>query len=87
MTKGRKNWAALVSKAREEQAPSLNVAPQVAQRIAWSSTLSVSTGPTWAAVGMSIAAALMMMLTASLTGVSWDDPLGDWLSSFFMVMS
>jgi len=87
MRNDRTHWETLVSKAREEPSPALDVTAQVAQRIAWTSTLPISTGPTWSAAGLSIAAALMMMLTASLTGVSWDDPLGDWFSSIFMVMS
>ncbi len=87
MTNNRTHWDALVSKAREESAPSLDVAADVAERIAWTSTLPMSMSPTWSAAGLSIAAALMMMLTASLTGVSWNDPLGDWFSSMFLVMS
>lgn len=87
MTSKRTNWETLASKAREASAPSLDVTDGVAKRIAWTSTLPMSTGPTLSAAGLSIAAAVMMMLTASLTGVSWNDPLGDWFSSLFLVMS
>lgn len=87
MTTNRTNWNALVNTAREESAPSLDVAADVAERIAWTSKLPMPTSPTWSAAVLSIAAALMMMLTASLTGVSWNDPLGDWFSSLFLVMS
>ena len=92
MTNGRINWEALTSKAREESAPSLDVSPLVAQKIASANPISVSACPTWSttelsATGLSIAAALLMMLTVAMTGVSWDDPLGDWFSSLFLVMS
>ncbi len=92
MTNDRTNWETLVSKAREDSAPTLDVTLQVTEKIAWTNTLpmssgTLSAGPTWSAAVASIAAALMMMLTASLSGVSWDDPLGDWFSSMFMVMS
>jgi len=87
MTDDRTNWDTLVSKAREESAPSLDIATSVAKRIAWSSTPEVSDWPTWSAAGFSVAAALMMMLTVAQQGVSWNDPLGDWFSSLFLVMS
>jgi len=92
MTDGRINWQALTSKARQESVPLLDVAPFVTQRIARSNSTSVSALPTWtiaelSATGLSVAAAMLMMLTAAMTGVSWDDPLGDWFSSLFLVMS
>jgi len=87
MTEGRKNWETLLSQARDESVPTLDVSSQVAQRIAGSCALPVSHWPTWPAAVLSVAAALMMMLTASLTGLSWNDPLGDWFSSMFLVMS
>jgi len=87
MTENRTNWEALVSKAREESAPPLDVAASVAQRVAWSSRPPVSDWPTWSAAGFSVAAAMLMMLTVSLSGVSWNDPLGDWFSSLFLVMT
>ena len=87
MTKDRTHWDALVSVARKASAPPLDVASGVAERIARTSTLPMSIGPTWSAAVVSIAAALMMLLTAALTGVSWDDPLSDWFSSMFLVMS
>jgi len=89
MTDGRVNWKVLASKAREESAPVLNVAPLVVQRIARSSTLPVSA---WSltellVTGLSVAAAMLMMLTVASSGISWDDPFGDWLSSLVLVMS
>jgi len=87
MTDDRTNWDALVNKARQEAAPTLDVAAGVAQRISWTNTLPLSNWPTWSTAAVSIAAALMMMATALMTGVSWNDPLGDWFSSMFLVMS
>jgi len=87
MTDNRPTWEALVSKARQETALSLDVSPAVVERISRTSTLTTSDWPTWSAAGLSIAAAVMMMLTVIQTGVSWNDPLGDWFSSLFMVMS
>ena len=87
MTDARTNWDALFSKAPRESAPSLDVASSVAQRIDWSSAPAVFDWATWSAAGFSVAAALMMLLTAAQTDVSWNDPLGDWFASLFLVMS
>ena len=87
MTNNQNDWQTLVSKAREESAPALDVTAQVVQRIAHRNTLPLSAGPTWTAAALSIAAAVMMMATVLMSGVSWNEPLGDWFSSFFMVMS
>jgi len=92
MTDGRVNWEMLASKAREESAPALDVAPLVVQRIAGSRVLPVPNWPVWSttelsATGLAVAAAMLMMLSVALSGVSWDDPFGDWFSSLVLVMS
>ena len=80
-------WKTLVSIARDEPIPSLDVASAVSQKISQVYALPIPLEPTWSAAGVSIAAALLAMLTAAVSGVSWNDPLGDWFSSLFLVMS
>lgn len=87
MTKKQIHWETLASLARDEPIPSLDVAPWVTQTIAGAYTLPISNWPTWPAAGVSVAAALLAMLTAAVSGVSWNDPMGDWLSTLFLVMS
>ena len=84
---GRTQWKALVAKAREDSAPSVDIAEQVAQRIALAPSPQLSNWPDWSAAGVSVAAAVLMMATALLTGVSWGDPMEDWFSSMFLVIS
>lgn len=92
MTTNRSQWENLIDQAREDSAPTLDVSAAVAQRIATTSQLAAiqmpsANWPTWTSAGLSVAAAVMMMLTAAFTGVSLNNPFGDWLSSMFMVIS
>ena len=87
MKKNRTTWQEIVSKAYEESAPKLDVTNSVQQRIAQLSIPPATDWATWSAAGCSVAAAALMMLTASLAGVFFSDPFGDWFSSFFLVMT
>jgi len=86
MIERKKQWESLVDKACRASAPQLDVSAQVARRIAGASTHCNSVWPSWSAAGLSAAAALMMVVATTLSGVSWEDPLGDWFSSLFLMM-
>lgn len=81
------NWETLVKRARSESAPSLDVTDRVARRLARTSTPRVSDWPVWSAAGLSVAAALLMMVTVDQLGISFEDPIDNWLSSLLLVIS
>jgi len=87
MSDDRLRWTTLVEKAKREATPTIDVADRVARRIVDRASLPSSDWPIWAATGLSVAAALLMTVAVQLLGVSLSDPFGDWMSSFFLVMS
>jgi len=87
MSERRMQFQSLVDLARQEPTPPVGVADRVAERIERNKTRLENDWPTWPAVGLSVAAAMMMMAFLMQEGISWSDPFGDWLSSLTLVMS
>ncbi len=87
MSEHRSQFQSLVDQARQESAPSVEVAERVGERIRWTAEPRVSDWPTWSAAGLSAAAAMVMVTVVVQEGISLTDPFGDWLSSLVMVMS
>ena len=87
MNQQRPQFTSLVDRARQELAPPVDVVDRVANRITWQKAPREHDWPTWSAAGLSVAAATMMMTVVLQEGLSWNDPLGDWLSSLILVMS
>jgi len=87
MNQQRLKFQSLVHRAQQEPTPTLDVSDRVSQRIAQQKTPREYDWPTWSAAGLSVAAAIMMMAFVMQEGISWHDPLGDWISSLVLVMS
>jgi hypothetical protein len=90
MNESRTAFQSLVDRARLEPGPPVDISERVAERIRWSRPPGRFDWPIWSTAGLSVAAALMMMLVVQQQGISWNDPFGDWLgslSSIILVMS
>ncbi len=76
----------LVDRARGEQPPRVQVAAQVASRLATARRAASSDWTLWGATGLSVAAALVMVVLTMQQHALFSDPLTQWLCPLVVVM-
>jgi hypothetical protein len=86
MNASRQSWEDYTERARNEPVPSVDVADRVLRSLSPGVMPRPNDWPLWVATAVSVAAAVAVLLTASLSGALFDDPFGRWLSPFLVVM-
>ena len=86
MSPSRVHFDALVDRGTREPLPPLDVAARVLGSIETTELPPVALSPAWWAAGLSVAAALVVLLLASYQGALFEDPFTDWLRSLVVVM-
>lgn len=81
-----RQFAELVSQARRERIPPLDVSARVAHSLQPRVSARAAEWPLWIAAALSVTAALVMLGVALQQGVLFSDPLADCLRPFVLVM-
>jgi anti-sigma factor RsiW len=86
MNANRKCWEHYAERARHEPVPPMDVTERIIRSLSPGVVPRTSDWPLWVATAVSVAAAIAVLLTASLSGALFDDPFARWLSPFLVVM-
>jgi hypothetical protein len=86
MSPSRVRFDALVDRGAREPLPPIDVAARVVGIIETTELPPAAFSPAWWAAGLSVAAALVVLLLASYQGALFEDPFTDWLRSLVVVM-
>ena len=86
MNRTPRRFETLVQEAGREPLPPIDVADRVLQSIGPQAQPRTADWSMWPAVGLSLAAALAVLLLVVEQGVVFEDPLAPWLRSLVLVM-
>ena len=76
----------LVQQASQERAPPIDVVNRVIQSITQCAPLPAADWSMWQAAGLSVVAAIAVLVLATCRGAWLEDPLTYWFSSLVLVM-
>lgn len=86
MSQYRTSFKMLVHRARREPVPPIDVVDRVAGSIESRVHPGIASWPSWGVAGLSLAAALSVLMVAAYQNVLFEDPFADWLRSLTLVM-
>ena len=86
MSQNRTRFEMLVHRASREPLPPFDVADRVARSIEARAHPRIADWPSWGVAGLSLAAALVVLIVAAYHGILFEDPFAHWLRSLVLVM-
>lgn len=86
MTESRTKLESLVRQSRQEPEPSIDIVDKVVDRIMASTVPTAADWTLWGAVGLSVAAAAVVLVVALQQDVFLEDPLASWIRPLVVVM-